>query len=874
MSVRARLRLRRTCRGFGLRAWVLGLGVVLFGAACALPEDPLEIEPVRIAEGESRFDLKLARGVVPGSLRVSLDDREVEVGAGRRAWLGGRIPLVFSVAGGDHVINVRARFMSVGGFALHSKRFSFFVPDFTLNDDPELVSSWPKQGTTDVARSEWIQFEFSAPPSKEMLESFALSCAGQSIGFDLHRNRANFVLLNPRGRLPGAARCSFDWTERGAARRFVFATAVDGPPAWIEYDREQPGLSSPFPDDYFTRSDPESATRLRLQLPVVAGPSALDGFASRLTLDLESLDGWSPVGHLFVSLSDAVDPASLPQSGGESVHPASALQLLDVDPRSDRFGQRLPFEAESRVDFSPGGKMEHSLLVFPLLPARPGGRYALIATRALRAAPGRPFEPSAFMRRVLAGPRSDETEAVTRARQIVRSTLWVAQQVASPPIPRDDIALAVRFTAGTLSDLPNDLLHVRRQLGVRPPPTFSIDRLERESGAVEVIASGTWQAPRWRKQENFARDVRGGPVIEGTKPVAFTLALPRERRPGGAPVVIYQHGNPGNAADEVPIEARRGLAEAGFAVLGFTDVFNRELGRGATDEFAILNQLAASLVALERNRRLPDYWLQTNAEQLAFVRLAEALGEVDVLPLGAPDGVPDLDLEAPLAYLGMSEGANHAPAFLAYAPEVHAAALVVGGAPIAESLTHQIDSAGAVEYTGMLMQGRGRDLWLALSLLQTAIDRQDPIHHARYLYRDPFEVDGTSRKASLLLIAGVEDRRIPNRFTDALAWLLGPLPMLEPVPRDVPFLARSAGPIRGNIAGQATAAYVQIVPAGIVGAAVAPDCDPESLGLLFASDGHYCAQIAPASIEQRRLFFLSALEDRAPVIENVLDAQP
>ncbi|MBW2291604.1 MAG: hypothetical protein JRG94_04760, partial [Deltaproteobacteria bacterium] len=298
--------------------------------------------------------------------------------------------------------------------------------------------------------------------------------------------------------------------------------------------------------------------------------------------------------------------------------------------------------------------------------------------------------------------------------------------------------------------------------------------------------------------------------------------------PRGAPLVIYQHGNPGDAGSEVPVEARRGLAGMGFAVLGFTDVFNRELSAGDSADSSILNQLASSLVALNQNARLPDYWLQTHAEQLAFLRLAEALRELDVLPLAAPDGYSDLDLAAPLAYLGMSEGANHAPAFLAYAPEIRSAALVVGGAPIAESLTHQIDASGLGDAAQFLMQGNGRDIWLGLSLLQTAIDRQDPIHHARFLYREPVPIDGDLRKPSVLLIAGVEDTRIPNRFTDALAWLLGPIPMIDPAPRVVPFLPLSRAPIRSNIDDRTTAAYSQIVPAGVIGVRASIGCNPKA----------------------------------------------
>ncbi|MBW2387610.1 MAG: hypothetical protein JRG89_04165 [Deltaproteobacteria bacterium] len=850
--------------------WLLFAAVSAVLVGCGEDERAFEIELVGITGSESRIELVLARGYLPGSLSVRLDDRALDFDAPGPLAMFRRTRLSFPVTGGRHVAKFRARFLSGAGILERSRGVTVIIPTLDGPGTASLVSSWPMQGTRNLARSEWVQLEFSAPPSAEMVDAFGLRCANRSVEFEVHRDRQSFILLNPKGQLPAGARCRFTWSELGMKRQFVFFTAVAGSPVWVEYDREIAGLSSPFPDDFFARREEASVTGLRIELPKLEDPTSLDRFAELLASEVDGLDGWSPVGHIFLALSDAVDPASIPQSPEESVHPASALQMLDTDPRSTTFGKRIPFVAETRDDLEADGKLRHSLLLFPLLPTRLGGQYAVVVTRAVRADPGRPFEPSAFMSQVLRRRSATDTQAVVRARARVFSALWVAEHVASPPIPRDDIALVFRFSTGTLEGLSEDLLHVRRQLQEHPAPEFSIDSVRSDTGAIAAIVTGTWHAPRWRDGANFMRDDRGRPRIGGSKPVEFTLALPRERAPRGAPLVIYQHGNPGDAGSEVPVEARRGLAGMGFAVLGFTDVFNRELSAGDPADSSILNQLASSLVALNQNARLPDYWLQTHAEQLAFLRLAEALRELDVLPLAAPDGYSDLDLAAPLAYLGMSEGANHAPAFLAYAPEIRSAALVVGGAPIAESLTHQIDASGLGDAAQFLMQGNGRDIWLGLSLLQTAIDRQDPIHHARFLYREPVPIDGDLRKPSVLLIAGVEDTRIPNRFTDALAWLLGPIPMIDPAPRVVPFLPLSRAPIRSNIDDRTTAAYSQIVPAGVIGVRASIGCNLRRTSALVASEGHFCAQVSFASIQQRLLFFQSALEANAPTISNPL----
>jgi hypothetical protein len=125
----------------------------------------------------------------------------------------------------------------------------------------------------------------------------------------------------------------------------------------------------------------------------------------------------------------------------------------------------------------------------------------------------------------------------------------------------------------------------------------------------------------------------------------------------------------------------------------------------------------------------------------------------------------------------------------------------------------------------------------------------------------------------VLLIAGLEDSRIPNRFTDALAWLLGPVPMLEPSPRAVDFLPSAPAPITANMGPNTSASYDQVVPAGIAGTDVEMGCSPYSMSAEVATEGHFCAQVSPASIEQRIRFFLSALEQDAPVITNSISVE-
>jgi hypothetical protein len=250
-------------------------------------------------------------------------------------------------------------------------------------------------------------------------------------------------------------------------------------------------------------------------------------------------------------------------------------------------------------------------------------------------------------------------------------------------------------------------------------------------------------------------------------------------------------------------------------------------------------------------------------EELAFLRATSRLAALDVLPLGQPDGAPDLDLAAPLTLVGYSAGSIDAEGLVAYAPELRAAALVAGSARYTEQMVHQ-DQTGITDFFRVVLPGflphvTPPDLWAGLSMFQMGFDRQDLHNHAAFLYRNPLAELGTLRRASLLVIEGIHDSAIPNSATRSLAWTAGPIPQLEPVAEPVPFLDTVQGPVTANIDAETTAAFFQYVPAGI------PGLEP-SVGCEFEPEGHYCAQSASSSRTQVLRFLRTALSPPAPTI--------
>jgi hypothetical protein len=722
---------------------------------------------------------------------------------------------------------------------------------------PALATSTPADGATGFAPGEWIVLGFDSQPSAEAASGFALACAGTSATTAATPLADGRLVLNPTPALAENADCSLGWVGPGAhATTLGFRTGASGDEAAVRYDRADTTKNNPLPDDFFTSTDGSSATGLRVQIPVPTVDAGTRLIAGSTLQAANRLDGFSPHGPIVLELSEPVDPGSLPARPEASLDPLSPIVLLDLTPGSPQLGERVPFAAQQRSDRIASGPVEHTLFVFPAVQLRRGGRYGLVVARHLRAQSGLRFGLPTNLAAALADPEPGEHTGIAKLRPLVREVAEGAGGLA-PPILADDLAFVLRFTVGSLEDASAAPLAMREQVNALPPPVVTIDRVTRTFfGPLAAIVEGTFEAPYWTDGFNLlVRDENGVPEIQGMDRIPFVLALPQSATTTPAPTVFFQHGSPGTD-EQVPIVAGQDLAQAGFAVAGFTDSLNRFYG---PDSGA---QLSGIYFNLLQTKEMPAWWLQTLGEQFAFLRALEGLGELDVLPVGAPDGAPDLDVSR-LLYFGQSQGANQGMMFLPYAPEIAAAHLMVGGGRLAESLVHQQPREGSsiIELVGQTFPRlRPSELWSGFHAFQMIFDFQEWQTHATRLYRDPIEVDGTTRKASILWTEGLNDSFSPPTARRAAAHAIG-LPLLEPVRESTPILRVEATPASANIDEATTGGVFQYVPREVPGIAPTPGCE-------YATDGHYCAQLAPASFVQRVRFFQSALGESAPAISN------
>lgn len=854
------------------------LGLLLLGASSCGP--PIEFG-LPTAGGGLPIEIILEDGLDPGSVAVALDGVDVTsaFAPGGRGLLG----TVAVPEPGRHRVTVSFPF-ALGMLASRSRPFE--APTAA----PAVVGL-PSAGP--LPAGAWLRFRLAAQAQASDLQGFgfALECDGRQVERAAHALADGALLLDPTPALPPGAACRATWRGvGGGVDEFAFAVAPDaaGTAATVLYERASPLSVAPFPDDYWIVTDASTPSGVRVGMPDPPFTEGLQAAAfSALTGLARGVDGWSRQSPIVVPLSHPLDPSLVPASPSEAQDPFVAIALVDIDPTSPSFGQRVPYRMLIRTDPRPaavGGGLDHSAMLFPTLDLREQGRYALVFTRRAFAAgePGRGFGPAPLFAEVLAAPEPGESVEATRARAALAGALDVVANLAEAPIPPEDVALALSISIRTHPSV-DDLVRIKEQALAGPPPELVLPDLDTDpcptpgSFCIELIANravevrGRVRLPRYRDAEGrLARDaVTGNPQAVGFDEVPLVMTLPRAAVDGPVLPVMYQHGNPGTPA-ELLGSANEQIDDAGFALVGIRDTLNRELcpnypGPMSFDE-CMQTQILDVFGKLMFLRELPNSWLQTGADQIHFLRAIQGMGSLDLIgsdasgnPVLGPDGNPEIDPSV-ILYKGISEGANNAQRFLPFAPEILAAEATVGGARLGETLIHQSADRILSQLGAFLPFVTPTELWVGLALFQSAFDPQDGHTYLRHLYQAPllpFAGSSDVTPPSSIWTEGLGDTLVPNNASRAMARELG-IPQVGPVLVAIPGVEQLDPPVASNVAPGITAGYYQIDPATAPGSSCRDRVPLE---------GHYCPQTSAEARAQRLHFLMTALEGDPEIVD-------
>jgi hypothetical protein len=285
------------------------------------------------------------------------------------------------------------------------------------------------------------------------------------------------------------------------------------------------GAVSPFPSDLLTAADPAQRTGLRVDLPLpdcAAQPSACDDV--RL---LNELDGFDLSPRLALGFSGPIDLASV---SARSVF----LVRLAAGPAEATGVERLVWDPATQT-----------LYARPDTLLEPETRYGLVVTRALLDARGRPVQPPAALRRVLAGTGSD----VPRAYRQALAGLLAA--LARRGINTDQLVAASVFTTGSVSAF---LEQVR-------------EGLDRGPSRSARMAATTEGRQAWFRRDALAGLLRGRHVrVVGPPPDPSTRsAVPPPPEPPPPPDLPLQPP-PGLELSSLPLAALAADAVGGLGI--------------------------------------------------------------------------------------------------------------------------------------------------------------------------------------------------------------------------------------------------------------------------------------------------------------------
>ncbi|HET6582882.1 MAG TPA: hypothetical protein VFG69_05535, partial [Nannocystaceae bacterium] len=579
-------------------------------------------------------------------------------------------------------------------------------------------------------------------------------------------------------------------------------------------------------------ADSRTGLRIRDLGSELADDEALAGFPSLLG-GLATLDGFGTTAPLFIRFTGPIDAASLPAAGSEIDPAQSSLVLVDLDastpsdsPMRPRF---LEFDWEI-VEEADGGT---TLFVDPLRPLRAGARHGLVLTRAALGGDGDCIAPSPTMRAIL----SDEADDATRERigAPIVDLVAVMQDAGAIEGPTD-LSAAIVFT--TQRPLEESTAIAKAIAAAMPPPSTP-------TGCVSKYAYPYRECEVVLRMADFTDAngiVTGAPVPQGFYDVPATAWLPDEGD-GPFPTVIFGHALTGERHSASWFAFL--LTQSGYAVVAIDapkhgDHPDRAIGNSALDLFGLGGDPLDPFLALSAR----DNFRQAAYDKLQLVRAIEAGLNV------TPDGQPDFDFKR-LHYIGTSLGAVMAPQFLAYAPAIRSATMIVGGARLTEIVQGE-DLSNLIAFLTASLTDDERVRMLAIA--QTAIDGGDPELFAPWVVAD--RISGfEGARPNVLVQMAVDDAVVPNSSTAVLTRALE-LPIVGPVPVALRDVAVHGGlPVSANLALGRTAGLYQFVQ-----------------GYEYETDElepatHYNVQSDPGANEQARRFVVSTDADGATIID-------
>ena len=536
------------------------------------------------------------------------------------------------------------------------------------------------------------------------------------------------------------------------------------PAARVLYDFTADPVDLPYPTNYYV--DP---TDRHLRMGEGAYSSALLPLMytqPAMQQQMAEVHGFSPYAPMAFLASVAIDPASLPADMAASLADGASMRVYRVE--AGKPATRVGILTRYRFWETDNGN-HYLVSAIPAIAFDPGTTYLLVVTDALKDATGAALGMAEGFAQVMGKAAVDGADADRAARTLAEHDR-IAPLVAALP-DADHVIAAVDFTIGHEGDDTQDIFNhflkgsdlqipwtvandVDGKPKVTPGPDFSDCAMPADQMAYGIAGTfQPWNLTDLKGNGHFQKKAGGGWQEYPQDPIDFWLMVPAGAGP--FPVVIAGHGiesEPSQLCD-----LGRQLVQAGVAVVRFPFPRHGKRGGGGFDFLSVGDPL-----------RVRDNFRQSSMDIASVSLMLESLAKsLDRLPLGAPDGQPDLDVDR-MGFVGFSLGAIIGYLTFPLSDRIKVMAGVEGGVGIYHlAETYIADKVGGF-YEGVGLTNMAEHLLWA----------SDGVTFARNVLQSPLSSAMVGKR--LLALELIGDTTVSNISTEVLARNVG-LTQVEPV---------------------------------------------------------------------------------------------
>ena len=551
----------------------------------------------------------------------------------------------------------------------------------------------------------------------------------------------------------------------------------------------------PFPDDFYTRADPNSATGRRIDFKTPAMP--VNNAGTHMEAGSYNFnDGFSPGESIVVRIPgidteadlDANAHPQLAQLGG---YADADTSFVVIDAAT---GERQPIWTE--IDSNSDVPAETATLIHPAVNFAAGHRY-IVAIRSLKNAAGTALKaPEGF--RYYRDDLPSKEAAINGQRDRFDG---IFDELRDAGIKRNNLYLAWDFTVASDENIAGRVLKMRDQsfaaLGdtnladgvvTGTAPSFTVDTVNNFApgpgpGTDDEIARrirGTFEVPCYMTDPDGAGpagpcdvgstmplDASGMPSQQGTYDANFDCIIPRDAIdiPTPARPSVYGHGLLGDAS-EANSGNQQSLARA------------HNIISCATDEIGLSeNDVPSAITALSELGKFPlvaDRLQQGLLNELLLGRLlvspAGFVTDVAFHVDGATLGSPSVINPTKLYYNGNSQGGIMGGAFMALSPDATRGSLGVPGMNYSVLLNRSVDFD---QYANLVMNPNYSDKLarpLILSIIQMLWDRGEANGYAHRMTTNPLP---NTPPHEVLLNVAFGDHQVTTFSADTEARTIG-----------------------------------------------------------------------------------------------------